>query len=487
MSSMTCLSLCCGTAAVRLGATPARLELQDGQTSRFWRLPQSEAYGATVPKNEVILEELTLPSAVSLPAPRYEDSGLVLDEVVLEEALLGATVQRGAPWEGDVLDLSVPPQSAGVARINAVLPETKLLLMKVDALEAMLQGIGSQDDEIEREPWIEHTVAAGELLVDISQKYGILTTTICQANGIANTDRLTLGQVLLIPRTEGDLDAVMEKLYQRKGKTEAEAAKNRSDRISYQEYVVKPGDSLWAIANAYDLMLDSIYGCNALKNPDVLTPGTKLRIPNQDGLSVRVAKGQSVSLLAKDYGVTESAIFAANGMDAGDVLQVGQELFIPGASQAIAAYRRNSAGGGASGRAPSVARGNASIHFQWPVVGRINSPFGWRNHPIGKTRSFHSGIDIKASRHTPIKAAQAGQVIFAGWMNGYGRTVIIRHDGNHTTLYAHAQKLLVSKGQRVSQGSIIAHVGSSGRTTGPHLHFEVRSSNKPANPMQYLR
>lgn len=124
--------------------------------------------------------------------------------------------------------------------------------------------------------------------------------------------------------------------------------------------------------------------------------------------------------------------------------------------------------------------------FVYPVNGRITSGFGNRRHPILGSNRFHAGVDFGASYGTTIHAADAGQVIFSGWYGGYGRTVIIDHGGGMTTLYAHASRLFVSVGQSVSQGQAIAAVGSTGFSTGPHLHFEVRRNGNPTNPMAYL-
>ena len=128
--------------------------------------------------------------------------------------------------------------------------------------------------------------------------------------------------------------------------------------------------------------------------------------------------------------------------------------------------------------------------FIMPVAGRISSPFGWRTHPIFKSRTFHSGIDIAAPMGTPIKAANAGKVIYSGWYGGYGRVVILDHGSctgqPTTTLYAHQSKQKVTVGQNVVRGQIIGLVGSTGYSTGPHLHFEVRINGKPSNPNNYL-
>ena len=124
----------------------------------------------------------------------------------------------------------------------------------------------------------------------------------------------------------------------------------------------------------------------------------------------------------------------------------------------------------------------------WPVSGSISSHFGWRNNPFGGRGSeWHSGIDIPARTGTPIRAAGGGTVIFSGWSNGYGHTVIIDHGGGINTLYAHNSRNLVAVGQNVARGDIIAHVGSTGRTTGAHVHYEVLINGTEVNPVPFLQ
>jgi len=124
--------------------------------------------------------------------------------------------------------------------------------------------------------------------------------------------------------------------------------------------------------------------------------------------------------------------------------------------------------------------------FVFPANGNISSGFGNRVHPILGYSRFHAGIDFSASQGTPIYAADSGRVIFSGWYGGYGQTVIVDHGDGLSTLYAHASRLMVNEGQTVQQGQAIATVGSTGLSTGPHLHFEVRQNGNPVNPAGYL-
>lgn len=122
----------------------------------------------------------------------------------------------------------------------------------------------------------------------------------------------------------------------------------------------------------------------------------------------------------------------------------------------------------------------------WPISGPITSEFGWRTHPIFGTARFHSGLDIGGDYGMPIYAAASGTVIYAGWISGYGNAVIIDHGGGVTTLYGHNDSLNVSEGENVAQGQVIAICGSTGNSTGPHCHFEVRENGEPVSPYGYL-
>lgn len=130
--------------------------------------------------------------------------------------------------------------------------------------------------------------------------------------------------------------------------------------------------------------------------------------------------------------------------------------------------------------------GGSTGTMLWPAEGEITSPFGWRVHPIFGTQRLHTGIDIGADYGDTVRAADGGVIIHSDWMGGYGNAVIIDHGNGISTLYAHNSQLLVSEGQTVAKGQAISRVGSTGYSTGPHLHFEVRQNGTPVNPLNFL-
>ena len=130
--------------------------------------------------------------------------------------------------------------------------------------------------------------------------------------------------------------------------------------------------------------------------------------------------------------------------------------------------------------------GNGTFCLPAPQYTRLSSPFGYRIHPISHVRKLHTGIDFGAPANSPAVAGADGVVIYAGWYNGYGNTVVISHGNGISTLYAHNNSLCVTKGQSVKRGQQIAYIGSTGNSTGPHCHFEVRINGTPVNPAPYL-
>jgi murein DD-endopeptidase MepM/ murein hydrolase activator NlpD len=199
-----------------------------------------------------------------------------------------------------------------------------------------------------------------------------------------------------------------------------------------------------------------------------------------------VEAGENLYRIGLRYGVDARKIARANGIRDERSLRVGQRLFIPGSSRrargrAIAsAPNRPASKPAPTATSRAAARGKSSLRFAWPVRGRLSSNFGRRR---GRP---HEGIDIAAKRGTPIFATEAGRVIQSGRMGGYGKVVIVKHAGSFRSVYAHASRLLVRKGEFVERGQKIAEVGSTGRSTGPHVHFEIRQKERPRNPLALL-
>jgi murein DD-endopeptidase MepM/ murein hydrolase activator NlpD len=168
-----------------------------------------------------------------------------------------------------------------------------------------------------------------------------------------------------------------------------------------------------------------------------------------------------------------------NGIKDAGQIRIGQRIFIPGATQPLPVETITPMETApAAPASPDPAPGFEP--FLWPVQGTINSGFGPRG------LSFHDGIDIAAPEGTPIKAIEDGEVIYSNDLRGYGNMVILRHAGGFVSVYAHNESNLVREGQSVVRGEIVARVGSTGRVSGPHLHFEIRKNNAAQDPLRYL-
>ncbi|HHW92108.1 MAG TPA: M23 family metallopeptidase [Firmicutes bacterium] len=231
----------------------------------------------------------------------------------------------------------------------------------------------------------------------------------------------------------------------------------------FTTYTVRAGDTLWAIARQYGVNLQTLVATNGIADANRIYPGQKLKIPRGTGGGVHtVVRGDTLWDLSRRYGLPVEVLQQANpGVDPRRLVP-GSTLIIPGGER-------------------QVANRAASLSFIWPVRGRISSPFGPRRG------GYHYGLDIACPRGSSIRAARSGRVIASSWQGSYGRVVVIDHGNGIETLYAHASELLVRVGQWVNQGEVIARVGSTGRSTGPHLHFEIRIDGIRVNPSRYLR
>jgi murein DD-endopeptidase MepM/ murein hydrolase activator NlpD len=202
--------------------------------------------------------------------------------------------------------------------------------------------------------------------------------------------------------------------------------------------------------------------------------------PDLVGTTHVVQKGETLYRIAKTYGVDPRELMDANGISDPRTLAPGQELFVPGAPHALDVNPLPPGASAAREPEPPLPRRNPDAKMRWPVQGVLYRGYGV------KQGQRHDGIDISAPEGTTVRAAAPGEVIYTGTQSGYGVIVILRHADSLITLYAHNSAVLVKDGERVEAGSPIAKVGQSGRTTGPHLHFEVREGTRPRDPLPFL-
>ncbi|HCM43977.1 MAG: Peptidase M23 family protein [Candidatus Kaiserbacteria bacterium GW2011_GWC2_49_12] len=232
-------------------------------------------------------------------------------------------------------------------------------------------------------------------------------------------------------------------------------------------YTVREGDTLSSIAKMFEVSVNTIRWANDIPLRDTIRPGQVLTILPVTGVRYTVKSGDTLSSLAKRFDGDAEEIARFNGFADEASLAVGAEIIIPDGVGTIAVAVASRARTPSSSSPSSVQDG----YYLRPIVGGV------------RTQGIHgyNAVDIGAPMGTPILAAATGDVIVArisGWNGGYGAYIVIRHDNGTQTLYSHASSVIVSVGQRVTQGQVIAYVGETGQTTGPHLHFEIRNGSR---------
>ncbi len=264
-----------------------------------------------------------------------------------------------------------------------------------------------------------------------------------------------------------------------------------STRSKIETYVVEDGDSLGSIARKFGLRTETILASNGLSARSVIHPGETLKITPVDGIIYKVKSGDTVNGIAKAFDSDGDKIIDMNGLASGAALSAGQELILPDGKlpappppkrpSRIATNIKNIF----VAPPPSPDR-DSGDDMVWPTaVRRITQYFG---HYRGGTR--HTGVDIAGPTGTPIYAAEDGVVAISSWnTGGYGNMVLINHGHGVFTRYGHASKLIVQAGDTVKKGDVIALMGTTGHSTGPHLHFEVMTGDPHhrVNPLDYVR
>jgi LysM repeat protein len=248
------------------------------------------------------------------------------------------------------------------------------------------------------------------------------------------------------------------------------------------EHIVQENETISEIAETYGVSVETLLYANGLDTRGLIKAGQKLVVLPWSGVIHEVKSGDSLDAIAKKYNVTIEDIIEENQLVTADAIVEGQKLSIPGGQvpdipEPPKPTRRIAEVHGYF--SPSAPPGSAaSGTWIWPTTSRRISQYFGR---------FHSGLDIDGHTGDPIYASRAGRVISAGWNRGYGISIDIDHGGGVTSRYGHNSKLFVKPGQYVNQGQTIALQGNTGRSTGDHVHMEVRINGRPQNPLAYVR
>ena len=295
----------------------------------------------------------------------------------------------------------------------------------------------------------------------------------------------------------------------------------RAEQITYK---VKKKDTIPAIAKRYGIKQDTILMNNKDALNNKMKVGDTITFPSIDGLYYKLEKNDTLAKIAKKYGISVVDIVDYNNINP-KRLKAGSTIFLKGVTlqkykdvegrlianqQAKEDKKKNKNKEKEKEKEkpekpPKETKGSpppppppednddggrsaaySGAGFAYPVrYAGVSSPFGNRYHPVLKRYILHTGVDLVA-KYVPLRAAKAGVVTFAGNMSGYGKIIIIRHDNGYETRYAHLSVISTNVGEHVNQGDLIGKTGNSGRTTGAHLHFEIRQNGVPKNPMKYL-
>jgi murein DD-endopeptidase MepM/ murein hydrolase activator NlpD len=297
------------------------------------------------------------------------------------------------------------------------------------------------------------------------------------ASGVANLGDTLEGLATFAPQPSEN--TLLASAPAGSAQTGSVGASRGPDALKPLRYLVQPGDSLASIADHFAIDVPTMLSANAIDDPDLLPVGTELNVLPLIGLLYQVADGDTLGLIADDYAVDLPEIVRVNALPSAEMIVAGDQLILPGARPRSVDSTRQVAPV-LTVPAPVLSQ----PIFLWPAHGQITTYFrqvGWTS-PRG-----HAGIDIAAPLGAPIAAASTGRVVLATHAGGpYGTMVIIDHGDGLRTVYGHLSELDVDVGEPVDRGQLVGLCGSTGFSTGPHLHFEVRQEGELRDPLSYL-
>ncbi len=333
-----------------------------------------------------------------------------------------------------------------------------------------------------------YVVRPGDTLFALAQRFDTTVAALRGANRLGS-DVLRVGQVLAVPGGQ---------------------------RGGYHTTIVRAGETLADVARRVGRTPATLTSANPGLASGELALGAAISVPPGDGVTEEVGPGDTLASLAARVGTSTGALAQLNDLSSDAVLRPGQSVLVPPA--ATGAEAAPSGGMGGAGPAPTVvavaapadpatvrerlrrmqdadlraavARLTAvsfqELDFRAPVQGRVSSRFGWRALSVNGNH-FHAGVDLAVALGTPVHAARDGVVVKAGWGGTYGNVVYLDHGDGTQTRYAHLSRIEVRVGQRLRQGDVLGLAGSTGASTGPHVHFELRFDGRAVDPLEYLR
>lgn len=347
------------------------------------------------------------------------------------------------------------------------------------------------------------TVAPGDSVAVLSRRYGVPEQALLAANGLSKGAPLAPGQSVVIPAYSYGTKSASAAPAPSPSPVPAAPAATRAASV----YVVKPGDSLGRIANDHGMRSSELAAANGIDGTQPIRIGQKLKIPAAGVANTKVAMlDTGTATDAAPLGVIPKPAMApakpAQALSAAPAplkpaapaptepaapAPVKQAALAPQATQPVRpapTVTAPSSGASGAGAAQAAAADDAATgSFRWPVRGRVISGYG-----VKASGERNDGINIEAPEGTPIKAAEGGEVIYAGnELKGYGNLVLIKHPSGFVSAYAHAGEILVQRGDTIMRGQTVGKVGATGNVTRPQLHFELRSGNRPVDPLPYLR
>jgi len=325
---------------------------------------------------------------------------------------------------------------------------TLYALVAAEDLAVMEEVVAEESRMPEPSSYLGEGLIVNEAKVVFSEQAGSLITT-------------TLGGGALVAPTMTEIDESV------------------APRQEVETYVVQSGDTVSGIAESFGISSSTLLWANDLSYWSYIRPGDELNVPPTSGVLHTVISGDTVSSIAKKYEADEEKIIIFNRLADADDLVVGEAVMVPeGRKRTVVPTPTYSSGSSYTATESGSVGSYSGGGWYWPTDMRvITQYYGWR----------HNGLDVDGTYSTNNYAAKDGVITYSGWLGGYGLLVEIDHGGGVITRYGHFSSIAVSNGQYVSGGQYLGKTGTTGRSTGTHLHFEVRVNGKTRNPLEFIR